>query len=191
MEIVSAELRRRAKAKPYSHEAAFRQLFEAAHPIVFRYVYGVLGGPRQEVEDVTAETFLKAWRAREHFEGDRQAAIRWLLTIARNEIIDRLRAQQRGLDEAWLEDIEFADSDLSPEQQLVEREKWQQLQTLVQTLHESQREILVLRYVLGWKVKQIAAHLGMEENTVSVNLRRIVQRLQSEVQQQERKESQT
>ena len=166
-------------------------MFEAAHPIVFRYVYGVLGGPRQEVEDVTAETFLKAWRAREHFEGDRQAAIRWLLTIARNEIIDRLRAQQRGLDEAWLEDIEFADSDLSPEQQLVEREKWQQLQTLVQTLHESQREILVLRYVLGWKVKQIAAHLGMEENTVSVNLRRIVQRLQSEVQQQERKESQT
>ncbi len=185
MEHVSAKLRGRAKAKPYSSEAAFRQLFEATHPLVFRYVYGVLGGPRQEVEDVTAETFLKAWRSRDDFEGDRQAAIKWLLTIARNEIIDRLRAQQRRTDVIWLEDVELADSDLSPEQRLIENERWKQLQVVVQTLSEQQREIVVLRYVLGWKVKRIATHLGMAENTVSVTLRRIIQRLQTEVQKRQ------
>lgn len=188
MESVSAKLRGRTTAKPYSSEAAFKQLFDSTHPIVFRYVYGLLGGPYQEAEDVAAETFLKAWRARDCFEGDQKAAVRWLLAIARNEIIDRLRARQHKADVVWLEDVEFAAPDLSPEQQLIENDQWKQLQAIVQTLSEQQREIIVLRYVLGWKVKQIAAHLEMAENTVSVTLRRIVHRLQSEVQKQERKE---
>ncbi|GIV81171.1 MAG: RNA polymerase sigma factor [Anaerolineae bacterium] len=188
MEFVSAKLRGRARAKPYTSEVAFSQLFDSTHLIVFRYVYGVLGGPRQEVEDVTAETFLKAWRARDHFEGDREAAIRWLLAIARNEIVDRLRTRQRGADMVWLEDVELANSDLSPEQQLIENERWQQLQAIVQTLSEQQREIIVLRYMLGWKVKQIAAHLGMAENTVSVTLRRIIQQLQTKVQEQQKED---
>jgi RNA polymerase sigma-70 factor (ECF subfamily) len=152
---------------------------------VFRYVYGLLGGPRQEVEDIVADTFLKAWQARDRFEGDRQAAVRWLLTIARNEAIDRFRAQQHAAGITWLEDVEFASSDLSPEQQVIENEQWQQLQAIVQTLNERQREIIVLRYVLGWKVKHIAEHLEMAENTVSANLRRILQQLQTEVQNQE------
>lgn len=184
MESVSLALRRRTRSKPYSSEVAFRRLFDAAHPIVFRYVYGLLGGPRQEVEDIVADTFLKAWQARDHFEGDQQAAVRWLLTIARNEMIDRFRSQQRA-NTIWLEDVDFAASDLSPEQQMIEDERWQQLQALVQSLNERQREIFVLRYMLGWKVKHIAAHLGLEENTVSVNLRRILQRLQAEVQNQD------
>ncbi len=86
---------------------------------------------------------------------------------------------------AWLEDVEFAAPDLSPEQQLIEKEQWQRLQAMVQTLSAQHREIFVLRYMLGWKVKQIAAHLGMEENTVSVTLRRIIQRMQTEAQKQQ------
>ncbi len=185
MTSVPLRLRRRARSKPYSSEGAFRRLFNATHPIVFRYVYGLLGGPRQEVEDIVADTFLKAWQARDRFEGDRQAAVRWLLTIARNEAIDRFRAQQHAAGITWLEDVEFASSDLSPEQQVIENEQWQQLQAIVQTLNERQREIIVLRYVLGWKVKHIAEHLEMAENTVSANLRRILQQLQTEVQNQE------
>jgi DNA-directed RNA polymerase specialized sigma24 family protein len=40
-----------------------------------------------------------------------------------------------------------------------------------------QREILVLRYVLGWPVKRIGEYLGILENTVSVSIRRSLQRL--------------
>jgi RNA polymerase sigma-70 factor (ECF subfamily) len=178
--------RGRARAKPYESETAFSQLFDSTHQIVFRYVYGLLGGSQQDVEDITAETFLKAWHARDQFEGDHEAAVSWLLTIARNQVIDRYRVQQRRAVLIWLEDVELAASDANPEEQAIENEQWERLQTLAQTLTDQQREILVLRYLLGWKVKQIAAHLGMAENTVSVNLRRIIQRLQTKVQYQER-----
>lgn len=66
-------LRKRDKAKPYHSEPAFSQLFDSTHQIVFRYVYGLLGGPQQDVEDITADTFLKAWHARDQFEGDHEA----------------------------------------------------------------------------------------------------------------------
>ncbi len=186
LEFPSLRLRGRARVKPYSSEVAFSQLFDSTHQIVFRYVYGLLGGPQQDVEDITADTFLKAWHARDQFEGDHEAAVSWLLTIARNQVIDRHRAQQRQAVMIWLEDVELAASDASPEQQVIENEQWQQLQTIAQTLTDQQREILILRYMLGWKVKQIAAHLEMPENTVSVNLRRIIQRLQTEAQNRER-----
>lgn len=86
-------------------------------------MYGLLGGPQQDVEDITAETFLKAWHARNQFEGDHEAAVSWLLTIARNQVIDRYRAQQRQAVMIWLEDVDLAASDASPEQQVIENEQ--------------------------------------------------------------------
>ena len=62
---------------------AFVRLYDRAHLMVFRYIYGMYGGPMQDVEDLTAETFLRAWGARDRFTGDEEAAIGWLFQIAR------------------------------------------------------------------------------------------------------------
>ena len=42
----------------------------------------------------------------------------------------------------------------------------------MENLSDQNREILVLRYLLGWKVKDIGNHLELKENTVSVYIRR-------------------
>ena len=83
-------------------------------------------------------------------------------------------------------DVQLAGSDTSPEQQVIEKEQWERLRVIAQKLTEQQREILVLRYMLGWKNKQVADYLGIPENTVSVILRRTIQRLQTEAQRQEK-----
>jgi RNA polymerase sigma-70 factor (ECF subfamily) len=186
MTLLPSKFRRSGKSKPYSNPAAFSRLFDETHRIVFRYVYGLLGGPCQDVEDITADTFLKAWSARERFEGDVESAVSWLMTIARNQVIDRYRVQQRQGIEIWLGDVQLAGSDTSPEQQVIEKEQWERLRVIAQKLTEQQREILVLRYMLGWKNKQVADYLGIPENTVSVILRRTIQRLQTEAQRQEK-----
>jgi DNA-directed RNA polymerase specialized sigma24 family protein len=40
--------------------------------------------------------------------------------------------------------------------------------------------MLVLRYLVGWRINRIAEHLGVPENTVSVTLRRVIDRLAGE-----------
>ena len=70
---------------------AFQALYLQSHLMVYRYIFGLLGGPIQDVEDLTAETYTRAWKARQRFRGDEQAALGWLLRIARNLVIDSYR----------------------------------------------------------------------------------------------------
>jgi RNA polymerase sigma-70 factor (ECF subfamily) len=44
---------------------------------VFRYIYGLSGGPLQEAEDLTAETYARAWKTRQSFSGNEEAALGW------------------------------------------------------------------------------------------------------------------
>ena len=50
---------------------------------------------------------------------------------------------------------------------------------MLDSLPDDTREMLVLRYMLSWQVKQIAAHLDMKENNVSVRIRRALSRLKN------------
>jgi RNA polymerase sigma-70 factor (ECF subfamily) len=145
---------------------------------VFRYVYGVSGGPLQEVEDLTAETYERAWKTRGRFQGDEQAALGWLLRIARNLAIDLSRRRKvRDVDESRSIEL-FVDPNVLPEISLITREQIEILWRLLGRLPEDVREMIVLRYMLGWQVKQVATHLGLNENNVSVTIRRVLKSLQ-------------
>ena len=65
----------------------------------------------------------------------------------------------------------------SAENQAIQREQVALLFGKLSNLPTERRELLVLRYILGWQVKQIAAHLGMVENTVSVYLHRAIEQI--------------
>jgi RNA polymerase sigma-70 factor (ECF subfamily) len=164
--------------------AEFSQLFESYHLAVFRYIYGIHGGPLEEVEDLTAETFTRAWKARRSFSGSPQAGLSWLIRIARNIVIDASRrrkarpaeASGSGDDEA----LSTAPARLpGPEERLLHEQQLSILVDRLQHLPQPQQEMLVLRYILDWSVKDIAAHLDMLENTVSVNIRRGLQSIRS------------
>jgi len=156
----------------------FTRLYEKTHLSVFRYVYGLSGGSQQEAEDITAETYTRAWKTRQRFNGNDQAALGWLLRIAKNLVIDLSRRRKvRDVDEEV--DIELlVDPNLLPELDVIAREQVTILWQLLKSLPGETREILVLRYMLGWQVKQVAEHLEMSENNVSVTIRRALQRLQ-------------
>ena len=163
---------------------SFEDLFTRFHLLVFRYIFGLYSGTVEEIEDLTADTFLKAWNARWRFKGDENAALGWLLKIARNLVIDKLRKDkvrlhlQQDLDnnpEEWEQEIPATGP--NPEEQALAREQAVILVNTLRTLSLEQRELVVLRYVLEWPVKRIADHLGILENTASVNIRRVLQRL--------------
>src|SRR5690606_20294822 len=105
------------------------------------------------------------------------AAIGWLLRIARHLVIDTYRQRQRRGHDENLDGFEICSPERGPEDEALAREQWDKLWQLIETLPEQQREMVVLRYSLGWRINRIAAHLDLTENYVSVTLRRTIDRL--------------
>ena len=156
----------------------FSRLYEKTYLTVFRFVYGFSGGPLEDAEDLTAETFVRAWNARQRFRGDEKAALGWLLQIARNLTTDlsRRRKVRNVAEDVPVERL--VDPTLLPELDIITREQITILWRRLGTLADDVREMLVLRYILGWQVRQIAVHLGLNENTVTVTVRRALKNLQ-------------
>jgi RNA polymerase sigma-70 factor (ECF subfamily) len=124
-------------------------------------------GNQDETEEITAEAFFRAWEKRRQFSGTQPAAFGWLITVARNILIDRRRSEGKHPVETFV-DEELTDQGIDLEAILVDREQFQSTLAILQELPFPQGDIIALRYVLGWQIKAIAEHLGMAENTVSV-----------------------
>ncbi|HTX91193.1 MAG TPA: sigma-70 family RNA polymerase sigma factor [Anaerolineales bacterium] len=170
-------LRRQKGPQPLGSPANFTVFYERTHLPVFRYLYGLTGGPREDVEDLTAESFTRAWRARHTFQGDEAAALGWLLKIARRLVIDDYRRRKaRPVTEGDIPNLHVG-SDPQPEEAAVQGEDQERIWSLLTTLPDGPREILALRYLLGWRVNRIAEYLEMPENTVSVTINRTLERL--------------
>ena len=153
--------------------AGFRELYERNRLSVFRYIYGLTGGLQAEAEDLTAETFLRAWQARHRFVGDTASATGWLIRISKRLVIDEYRRTLQA--SRNLPSAPAAHS--SPEQDAIAGEQKRTLVALLGDLPEDQREILTLRYLLGWRVTDIARHMGVSENNISVTIHRTLSKL--------------
>ena len=153
--------------------ASFRALYELNRLPVFRYVYALTSGSQDNAEDLTAETFLRAWKARYQFQGEIDSAIGWLIGIAKRLVIDDYRRTARANRNSPTD----VNSESTPEQTAIQQEQQKLLFRLLADLPDEQREILILRYLLGWRVNDIAQHIGASENKVSVSLHRILSKL--------------
>ena len=164
---------------PISSRDAFSALYENTHLSVFRYIYGLVGGKQQEAEDLASETYLRAWRARKGFVGDKDGAAGWLFTIARRQVIDAYRRQTgRPLVDGDLE-ADLPDERTSPEGEVIQKEEQEGLWVRLGSIPMPAREMLVLRYLVGWKVNHIADHLNIPDNTVSVTMQRALDKLRA------------
>lgn len=172
------------RVAPNLTREAFSQLYEESHLIVYRYIYSMYNGPKEDIEDLTAETFWRAWKARKRFSGSRSAAVGWLIKIAQRLVIDTYRKNKTRGFALNISDLSLAAPDISPEEKALYRENAAYLLAAMQELPIDQREVLILRYVLGWRVKDIGEHMGIPENTISVTIRRTLQKLKTTITQQ-------
>ena len=173
----------RASHPPLQDPEAFSNLYTNNQIIIFRFIYGMHGGPIEEVEDLTCDTFMRAWKGRGRFFGDDREALCWLFTIARHLVIDahrQMKSHQDNsnviLDDSTIDAL-YISSQVTPEEQAACHDQFRHLWQALQNLPDDKREMLVLRYLLGWKVKQIAEYLKKEENTVSVYIRRCLEQI--------------
>ncbi len=139
-----------------SDTEAFRAFYEEALPRVYTYFFHRCGGKTQIAEDLTQETFLAVVS---EMKKQRIVArpVAWVLGIARHKLLDHYRRQKRGEREVTMP---FADQ-RGDDQLAWAREDWRE-QTLVAlgAVPASQRAALVLRYLDGMSVAEVARAIG-------------------------------
>ena len=163
----------RQSSSSIASPASFRVLYELNRLPLFRYIYALTGGSQADAEDLAAETFLRAWKARHQFTGEMDLAIGWLIGIAKRLVIDDYRRTARATRHLSTD----LDPASTPEQTTIHEEQQKFLLRLVADLPDEQREIIVLRYLLGWRVNDIARYTGSSENRISVSLHRTLSKL--------------
>jgi RNA polymerase sigma-70 factor (TIGR02960 family) len=163
-------------------EPAFSGLAERHRRELHLHCYRMLGS-FEDAEDTVQETFLRAWRRRETFEG-RSTFRAWLYRIATNACLDLLAKHRpepaSGGEVLWLQpypdrlldELPAADAD-EPESAAVSRETIELAYVVaVQHLAPRPRAVLIMRDVLGWPAKDVADLLGDSVNSVNSALQR-------------------
>jgi RNA polymerase sigma-70 factor (ECF subfamily) len=157
-------------------EADFEELYRLELPRIYNYFrYRVGDGP--VAEDLTSETFEKAWRNRWRYRRDLAAFSTWLFTIARRVVQDYYRKQH---DDLPLEQVTELVKSENLEDLVEQNAEMAQLSVLLSRLADRERELVALKYGAGLTNRAIARLSGISESNVGTILYRAVQTLRSE-----------
>lgn len=157
-------------------EADFERLYQTELPKIYNFFrFRVGDGPL--AEDLTAETFEKAWRKRRRYRRDLASFSTWLYTIARHVAIDYYRKRRP---EIPYESAGPLTADETPEELTVRQADFDRLSLLLAQLEERDRELVALRYGAGLTNRAIAALTGLTESNVGVILHRTLNKLRAE-----------
>jgi len=137
---------------------------EAIHFLYVRYADDVLRYVRSfvhdhhEAEDITQNVFAKLIKAIKKYEQRQVPFTAWILRVSRNAALDHLRARRA----IPVEDIRVEDDD----HRQIALERGRDLKQALELLPEDQREVLVLRHIVGLSPTEIATTLGKTESSV-------------------------
>jgi RNA polymerase sigma-70 factor (ECF subfamily) len=128
-----------------------------------------LTGDRHRAEDLTQDTFLRAWKSRQQLKDSRAERV-WLLRIAANLWTDALR--QRSTPSATVSPLpdDACVSQPTAERSAETRESLARALELLDGLPVRQRTVLYLTAVEGLSLSEVGKILGINTNAVKVNL---------------------
>ena len=148
----------------------FQDLYESYATEVYRFTFW-LAGDSSEAEDITSETFIRAWVNRSTIRTETLKA--YLFTIARNAFLERQRKRKR---QAVLEDV-YPDPAPGPSERAETKLELLRVQKYLQTLPEIDRAAFVLRVQHELPYAEIARTLGLTLTATKVKVHRVRKRL--------------
>lgn len=151
---------------------AFRVLVERYGRSVFRLAYRLTGN-EQDAEDVVQETFLRAYKQLERYDG-RASFHTWIYRIASNYAFDLLRARRKSEPP---EPNGLVSKDAAPDRQMLASQISERLRMAMDQLSEQERSAFVLRHYEGLSIGEIGGMLGIAESATKNSIFRAVQKL--------------
>jgi RNA polymerase sigma factor (sigma-70 family) len=159
-------------------QEAFAQLYDRHVVRIYRHIYYMVSDSTT-AEDLTAQTFLKAWEAIDRYKERGAPIVAWLLRISHNLTVSYLRSKR---DHSELDET-FLDSKMTrnPEEALEQASDEKSMREAVLKLRDEQRQVIMLRFVEEMDYREVADIIGKSVPAVRViqhralgNLRKIM-----------------
>jgi RNA polymerase sigma-70 factor (ECF subfamily) len=145
-------------------------------PRIYNY-FRFRAGRSHDIEELTARTFEKAWRARAKYRRDLAGFSTWLFAIARNVMVDHFRADAIRVRAATAPDTT---DQVTPESDAISGSDMARLEFLTADLPDRHKELIALKYGAALNNRLIARITGLSESNVGTTLQRIVERLRAQ-----------
>lgn len=155
--------RLRPRSRRREDEAALRGAYDAHAGELFGFALRSLGD-RGLAEEVVQETFVRAWRSREKFDEGRGSRRTWLFAIARNLIIDAVRA--RNSRPATASSSENPKKAEATEDHSEETLRGMLVSEALESLSEDHRFVIDEIYYRGRKYSEVAEEIGVPPGTL-------------------------
>lgn len=149
-------------------------------PRIYNFFLYKVGDPAL-AQDLTAETFERAWNVRYRYRSVRASPVTWLFGFAQNVLKEHFR--QRRKDEQWvvpIADDQEQSAGVDIEQSFQQKEDKKRLQKLLKELPEREHDLITLKYGAGMNNREIAQIMGLSESNVGTVLYRVVKQLRQQ-----------
>ncbi len=171
-------------------QKAFSAIVSRYREQIYHFIYKMVKNSAQ-AEDLTQETFIKAFRALASFNSN-YAFSTWLYKIAANNCIDYFRKRKLATTSIdtpiQAKDGElhrdFPDHEQGPESQLISKERTNQIQLAIDYLPEKYKRAIILRHSQDKSYEEIAEELHLPLGTVKVRIFRAREMLKSKLKDQ-------
>jgi RNA polymerase sigma-70 factor (ECF subfamily) len=163
---------------------ALRRVLETIRPIVVRYCRARVGTIERtclSADDVAQEVCLAAVMALPRYCDRGRPFLAFVYGIAAHKVADAYRAAGRELAYPTDSIPERRSVEAGPEQAAIEADSVSRMSELLKVLPDKQREILILRVVVGLSAEETASAIGSTAGAVRVAQHRALARLKSEI----------
>jgi RNA polymerase sigma-70 factor (ECF subfamily) len=152
--------------------AALRTVYDDSAPKIFGVLIRILKD-RSEAEDVLPDVYVTLWRKAALFDPERAGAMTWLIAIARNRAIDRIRSGAMNRRSAPVEEaIDVKDSAPGALDMVVKAEQQARLGTCLGELEEKTSSAIRSAFMDGLTYEQLAERMSVPLGTMKSWIRR-------------------
>ena len=157
---------------------AFGELYDRHVVRVYRHIYYMVGSAT-EAEDLTAQTFLRAWEAVERYQVRGAPFVSWLLRIAHNLGVSYLRSKRESSE---LHDgIVDHKMRVDPASSFAQTADEELVREAILLLREEQRQVIILRFIEDLDYKEVAEIIGKSVAAIRVIQHRALNSLRKQM----------
>ena len=150
---------------------AFEELYDRVSAKLFGVCLRVLN-KRAAAEDAMQDSFVKIWNNADRYHVNGLSPMTWLITIARNTAIDRLRARKKGHQDIDTPGLALVAPGPSPEQSAIAASEASRLSDCLDTLDADRGAAIRGAYLDGETYADLAQRFDVPLNTMRTWLRR-------------------